>query len=171
MRIAPPTEAGIATPMKVLREVRLQKTENVQAYQVGQTLTVDVFTPGEFVDVVGETKGKGFQGGAHRQMVIQLGNLDAGSRLRTDDRGPEVLSGLGAIPRSTGLIGGLALAPKSLPKGRPHHIKSHADTFARLGEGQRPMPEPGREHHEPPGAGAAAPPAPKVMAGQYALLN
>ena len=44
-------KAGIATPMKVLREVRLQKTENVQAYQVGQTLTVDLFTPGEFVDV------------------------------------------------------------------------------------------------------------------------
>jgi len=59
-------KAGIATPMKVLREVRLQKTENVQAYQVGQTLTVDLFTPGEFVDVVGETKGKGFQGGVKR---------------------------------------------------------------------------------------------------------
>jgi large subunit ribosomal protein L3 len=59
-------KAGIATPMKVLREVRLQKTENVQAYQVGQTLTVEVFTPGEFVDVVGETKGKGFQGGVKR---------------------------------------------------------------------------------------------------------
>ena len=33
---------------------------------MGQTLTVDVFTPGEFVDVVGETKGKGFQGGVKR---------------------------------------------------------------------------------------------------------
>jgi large subunit ribosomal protein L3 len=59
-------KAGITTPMKVLREVRLQKTENVQVYQVGQTLTVDLFTPGEFVDVVGETKGKGFQGGVKR---------------------------------------------------------------------------------------------------------
>jgi large subunit ribosomal protein L3 len=33
---------------------------------VGQTLTVDLFTPGEFVDVVGTTKGKGFQGGVRR---------------------------------------------------------------------------------------------------------
>ena len=59
-------KAGVATPLKVLREVRLQKTENVQAYQVGQTLTVELFAPGELVDVVGTTKGKGFQGGVKR---------------------------------------------------------------------------------------------------------
>ena len=59
-------KAGIATPMKVLREIRLQKTESAQAYQVGQTLTAELFTPGELVDVVGESKGKGFQGGVKR---------------------------------------------------------------------------------------------------------
>ena len=59
-------KAGIATPMQVLREVRLEKTEKLQGYQVGQTLTVDLFTPGELVDVVGVTKGKGFQGGVKR---------------------------------------------------------------------------------------------------------
>jgi large subunit ribosomal protein L3 len=52
--------------MRVLREIRLQKTEAVAAYQVGQTLTVDIFSPGELVDVVGESKGKGFQGGVKR---------------------------------------------------------------------------------------------------------
>src|SRR5207247_2246179 len=31
-----------------------------------QTLTVDLFSPGELVDVVGMTKGKGFQGGVKR---------------------------------------------------------------------------------------------------------
>jgi len=46
--------------------MRLQKTENVAGYQVGQTLTVDLFSPGELVDVVGVTKGKGFQGGVKR---------------------------------------------------------------------------------------------------------
>ncbi len=56
---------GLA-PMRVLREIRLEKTEMVQAYQVGQTLTVDLFRPGELVDVVGVTKGKGFQGGIKR---------------------------------------------------------------------------------------------------------
>ena len=59
-------KAGVATPMRVLREIRLQKTEAVSAYQVGQTLTVDLFSPGEFVDVVGTTKGQGFQGGVRR---------------------------------------------------------------------------------------------------------
>jgi large subunit ribosomal protein L3 len=59
-------KAGVASAMRVLREIRLQKTEAVSAYQVGQTLTADLFTPGEFVDVVGTTKGKGFQGGVRR---------------------------------------------------------------------------------------------------------
>jgi large subunit ribosomal protein L3 len=59
-------KAGVATAMRVLREIRLQKTENVAPYQVGQTLSVDLFSPGELVDVVGVSKGKGFQGGVKR---------------------------------------------------------------------------------------------------------
>jgi large subunit ribosomal protein L3 len=48
---------------RVVREVRLKSTEG---YQVGQTLTVEVFKPGELVDVGGVTKGQGFQGGVKR---------------------------------------------------------------------------------------------------------
>ena len=59
-------KAGVATPMRVLREVRLQKTEQLEGYQVGQSMTVDLFAPGELVDVVAVTKGKGFQGGVKR---------------------------------------------------------------------------------------------------------
>ena len=59
-------KAGVPTPMRVLRETRLQKTENVAAYEIGQTLTASLFSPGELVDVVGVTKGKGFQGGVKR---------------------------------------------------------------------------------------------------------
>src|SRR6266403_1543666 len=44
-------------PMRVVREVRLEKSEQIQAYQVGQALTAELFTPGELVDVVGITKG------------------------------------------------------------------------------------------------------------------
>ena len=58
-------KAGVA-PMRVLREIRLEKTEKLQGFEVGQTLTVDMFSPGELVDVVGVTKGKGFQGGVKR---------------------------------------------------------------------------------------------------------
>ncbi|PYM65357.1 MAG: 50S ribosomal protein L3 [Candidatus Rokuibacteriota bacterium] len=48
---------------RVVREVRL---ESVEGYQIGQTLTVDLFQPGELVDVTGVTKGRGFQGGIKR---------------------------------------------------------------------------------------------------------
>ena len=52
--------------MRVLREFRMDKTERLDGYEVGQSLTVDMFAPGELVDVVGVTKGKGFQGGVKR---------------------------------------------------------------------------------------------------------
>jgi large subunit ribosomal protein L3 len=38
----------------------------VDGYQAGQTLTVDLFKPGELVDVTGVRKGRGFQGGIKR---------------------------------------------------------------------------------------------------------
>jgi large subunit ribosomal protein L3 len=52
----------------VVRELRLDKAaaEKLGSYTVGQNLAVDIFTPGELVDVVGMTKGKGFQGGVKR---------------------------------------------------------------------------------------------------------
>jgi len=53
-------------PMGIVREVRLEKPEQVAAYPVGQALTSEVFAAGELVDVVGVTKGKGFQGGVKR---------------------------------------------------------------------------------------------------------
>jgi large subunit ribosomal protein L3 len=53
-------------PMRVVREVRLEKTERLDGYTVGQTLTVELFAPGELVDVTGITKGQGFQGGVKR---------------------------------------------------------------------------------------------------------
>ena len=50
-------------PVRVLREIRLRSTDG---YQVGQSLGVDLFKPGELVDVSGITKGQGFQGGVKR---------------------------------------------------------------------------------------------------------
>jgi len=55
-------KAGVG-PMRILRETRLGKIEE---YQKGQILTVELFSPGELVDVSGVTKGKGFQGGVRR---------------------------------------------------------------------------------------------------------
>ena len=52
----------------VVRELRLDKSaaEKLGTYAVGQNLGVDIFAPGELVDVVGVSKGKGFQGGVRR---------------------------------------------------------------------------------------------------------
>jgi large subunit ribosomal protein L3 len=55
-------KAGVGAT-RVLREVRL---ESVDGYQVGQALSVELFAPGELVDVTGVTKGRGFQGGIKR---------------------------------------------------------------------------------------------------------
>jgi len=51
------------SPLKHLREIRLEK---VEGYQAGQSLDVSLFSPGELVDVTGTSKGKGFQGGVKR---------------------------------------------------------------------------------------------------------
>lgn len=51
-------KAGVA-PTKTLREFRV---ENPTEYSVGQQLKADVFNEGEKVDIVGTSKGKGFQG-------------------------------------------------------------------------------------------------------------
>ncbi len=48
-----------AEPRKIVREF---KVESSAEYQPGQEIGVDVFKPGDFVDVSGISKGKGFTG-------------------------------------------------------------------------------------------------------------
>jgi len=52
----------------VVREIRLDKAaaEKLGSYTVGQSIAVDIFEAGELVDVVGVSKGRGFQGGVKR---------------------------------------------------------------------------------------------------------
>ncbi len=52
--------------LRVLREMRLEKSEMLEGHQVGESLTVAMFAPGELVDVMAVSKGKGFQGGVKR---------------------------------------------------------------------------------------------------------
>ncbi len=57
--------AGLDTaPPAVLREVRLDAVPEGQG--VGSVLKADIFAKGEFVDVTGRSKGKGFQGVVRR---------------------------------------------------------------------------------------------------------
>ncbi|MBS5911093.1 MAG: 50S ribosomal protein L3 [Paenibacillus macerans] len=48
-----------ATPKRYVREIR---GVDLAGYEVGQEVKVDIFAEGEFVDVTGISKGKGFQG-------------------------------------------------------------------------------------------------------------
>jgi large subunit ribosomal protein L3 len=55
-------KAAIEKPLRYLREVRLD-SKDVEKYEVGKVLTAaEVFKAGDVVDVVGTTKGKGYQG-------------------------------------------------------------------------------------------------------------
>ncbi len=51
-------------PMRMLREIRLD--ESADDSKAGDRVLVDRFAPGEYVDVTGVSKGKGFQGGVKR---------------------------------------------------------------------------------------------------------
>lgn len=53
-------------PFKVLREVELQAGVTPDKLALGSEFKADIFKTGESVDIVGTTKGKGFQGGVKR---------------------------------------------------------------------------------------------------------
>lgn len=53
-------------PFKVLREVELQEGITPDKLELGSEFKADIFKMGESVDIVGVTKGKGFQGGVKR---------------------------------------------------------------------------------------------------------
>src|SRR5437879_3906675 len=53
-----------AAPMRLLGEVRLE--DSAEETKVGDRVLVDRFEPGEYVDITGVSKGKGFQGGVKR---------------------------------------------------------------------------------------------------------
>ncbi len=56
-------KAGIEKMPSILREIRLDKASDVTDRKVGDVITAaQVFKPGDVVDVVGVTKGKGYQG-------------------------------------------------------------------------------------------------------------
>src|SRR5262245_17547208 len=54
-------KAGVAAS-RVVREVRLAEAPDASGLKVGDAVKCDVFAEGEFVDVIGTVKGRGFQG-------------------------------------------------------------------------------------------------------------
>lgn len=67
------TKKANTEPKRFLREIR---GVNVNDYTLGQTLTAEVFSEGEIVDVSGISKGKGFQGviKRHNQSTGPMGH-------------------------------------------------------------------------------------------------
>ena len=67
------------TPKKRLVEFR---TEDIATYSLGSTVETSLFEEGEFVDVVGTSKGKGFQGVVKRYNFQGVGGQTHGQHNR-----------------------------------------------------------------------------------------
>ncbi len=55
-------EAGHLRGSQIGRRLQEVATDDISEHAVGQLVTVDMFEPGEIVDVIGKSKGKGFAG-------------------------------------------------------------------------------------------------------------
>ncbi|WP_127532427.1 50S ribosomal protein L3 [Paenibacillus kobensis] len=99
-------------PKRYIREIR---GINLGEYEVGQVVKADLFTEGEFVDVTGISKGKGFQGTIKR-WGQSTGPMSHGSRYH---RGP---GSMGSIQANR------------VPKGKhlPGHMGSETVTIQNL---------------------------------------
>jgi large subunit ribosomal protein L3 len=88
------------TPKRFIREIR---NVDISEYQVGQELSVNLFSEGEYVDISAVSKGKGFQGviKRHNQSV---GPMAHGSRYH---RGPGSMGSIQAnrVPKGKKLPG------------------------------------------------------------------
>ena len=85
------------TPKKVLAE--FSRFEEGQRKDFGEVLMVDVFIEGEFIDVVGTSKGKGFQGVVKRHHFGGVGEKTHGQHDRL--RAP---GSVGAYPIPHGFL-------------------------------------------------------------------
>ena len=66
------------SPKKVVKEIRDSETDK----NVGESITVDIFAEGDNVEVVGTTKGKGFQGVVKRHGFHGVGEQSHGQHDR-----------------------------------------------------------------------------------------
>jgi large subunit ribosomal protein L3 len=72
-------KAGV-TPKKVVAEFTRFEADHQKTF--GDILKVDIFVEGEYIDVVGQTKGKGFQGVVRRHGFAGVGGATHGQHNR-----------------------------------------------------------------------------------------
>lgn len=69
-----PQQGQLKGAGRLVRYLREFKADNVEDYQVGQTLDADLFAEGQIIDVTGTSKGRGFAG------VMKRHNFRGGPR-------------------------------------------------------------------------------------------
>lgn len=106
-------KAGVAAK-RVLKELRL---DDIDSVNVGDLIKADIFADGEYVDVTGTSKGKGFQG------TIKRWN---GARLKETH-------GTGPVHRHAGSMGACS-TPSRIFKGKkmPGHMGAETVTIQNL---------------------------------------
>jgi large subunit ribosomal protein L3 len=57
-----PQQGHLAKAGKLVRHLREFEADNVEEHEIGQVLDVNIFQPGQIIDVTGKSKGRGFQG-------------------------------------------------------------------------------------------------------------
>ena len=66
-------------PKKIVKEIRNSESDK----NIGETITVDIFAEGDSIEVVGTTKGKGFQGVVKRHGFSGVGGQSHGQHDRS----------------------------------------------------------------------------------------
>ncbi|HAS92588.1 MAG TPA: 50S ribosomal protein L3 [Sedimentibacter sp.] len=84
-------------PKRFLREFRV---DNIDDYEVGQKIGVDIFQAGEKVDVTGISKGKGFQGSIKRHGHAR-GDMSHGSKFHRLRGSLGASAGVGKVVKGT----------------------------------------------------------------------
>ena len=103
-----------AAPKRFLREFRF---DDCSSYELGKIVKVDIFEVGDFVDVCGTSKGKGFAG-----TIKRYGNHTL-----------KASHGTGPVARHAGSMAG-ASDPSRIPKGKkmPGHMGTDRVTIQNL---------------------------------------
>ncbi|WP_424769154.1 50S ribosomal protein L3 [Paenibacillus sp. sgz302251] len=129
------SKAG-TTPKRYVREIR---GINLADYEVGQEVKADLFTEGEFVDVTGISKGKGFAG-VIKRWGQSTGPMSHGSRYH---RGPGSMGSIQAnrVPKGKRLPGHMGTETVTIQKLEV--IRVDAERNVLLVKGSIPGPKNG----------------------------
>ncbi|GAA1759357.1 MULTISPECIES: 50S ribosomal protein L3 [Streptomonospora] len=107
------------TPRRHYVEVR---TTDAAEYQLGQELTADAFEVGEFVDITGKSKGKGFAGGMKRH---GFRGLSATHGTQRKHRSPGAIGGCatpGRVFKGTRMAGRMGNVRKTIQNLSVHSV-------------------------------------------------